>query len=151
MAWRAACATLVAAMAALLQPAAAQSEADIKRAMGEVAGELQQCSVYFLVLSSCVADQEPALARTYRNMADKVSDLAISGGRAAGVSDEAHAALGSLLAESMMKSMNGNCTNIAVLLKKYMNFCQRLSQDADPRLKEWAACARARQRTCGGP
>jgi hypothetical protein len=22
--------------------------------------------------------------------------------------------------------MDGNCTNIAVLLKKYMNFCQRL-------------------------
>jgi hypothetical protein len=68
----------------------------MKRALGEVAGELQECSVYFLVGSSCLAAQEPALARTYREMSDKVADLAIAGGRAAGVSDEAYAALGSL-------------------------------------------------------
>jgi hypothetical protein len=136
---------------ALSQSAVAQSEADIKRALGEVAGELQQCSVYFLVTSTCIEPQEPALAGKYREMADKLIGLAISSGRAAGVSDDAYAALNSLLTESMMKAMGGNCTNIAVLLKKYMNFCQRLSQDADPRLKEWVACARARQRTCGGP
>ncbi len=150
MASRIVFAALVASIA-LSQPTAAQSEADIKRAMGEVAGELQQCSVYFLVLSACVETQEPTLARTYKDMADKVGGLAISSGRAAGVSDEAYAALGSLEAEAMMKSMGGNCTNVAVLLKKYMNFCQKLSQDADPRLKEWVACARASKRTCGGP
>ena len=150
MALRTVFAVLLASVA-LCQFATAQSEADVKWAMGEVAGELQQCSVYFLVLSSCVASQEPALARTYRNMSDKVADLAISSGRAVGASDEAYAALGSLLAETMMKSMGGNCTNVAVLLRKYMSFCQRLSRDTDPRIREWMACARARQRTCGGP
>lgn len=30
-----------------------------------------------------------------------------------------------VLFKDMMKSMGGNCTNIAVPLKKYMNFCQR--------------------------
>jgi hypothetical protein len=51
----------------------------------------------------------------------------------------------------MMNSIDSNCINIAVLLKKYANFCQRLSQDADPRLKEWIACAHARQQgACGG-
>jgi hypothetical protein len=84
-------------------------------------------------------------------MADKVTNLAIPAGRSVGVSDTAYAALGSLLAEAMMKSMDGNCTNIAVLLKKYMNFCQRLSHDADARLMEWVACARTSKRTCGGP
>jgi hypothetical protein len=43
-----------------------------------------------------------------------------------------------------------------VLLKKYMSFCQQLSQDADPRLKEWIACFRvhhsddAELRRCAG-
>jgi hypothetical protein len=84
-------------------------------------------------------------------MADRVADLAISSGRAVGVSPEAYAAQGSLYAEAMMKSMHGNCTNIAVLLKRYLKFCQRLSQDVEPRHKEWIACIHAKQSTCGGP
>jgi hypothetical protein len=133
--------------------AAAQSASDveIKRAIGEVAGELQICSDYFLVGSSCLSAQEPSLARTYREMSDKVADLAIKSGRAIGVSDEAYAAMAQLETETMMKSMRGNCTNIAVLLQRYSKFCQRLSQDADPRVKEWIVCARAKQRTCNGP
>jgi hypothetical protein len=47
--------------------------------------------------------------------------------------------------------MGGDYTNIAVLLQRYLKFCQQLSHDTDQRLKEWVACARARQRTCGGP
>jgi hypothetical protein len=132
--------------------AMAQTDQEMIWALGEVGGELQECSVYFLVGSSCVAPQEPALARTSREVSDKVAGLAISTLRAAGMSDEAYAARASLSAEAMMKLMGGNCTNIAVLLKKYMSFCQRLSQDADPRLKEWIACFRAHQQTCaGGP
>jgi hypothetical protein len=67
------------------------------------------------------------------------------------LSDAAYAAQGSLYAKAMMKAMDGNCTNIAVLLQRYSDFCQRLSQDADPRLTEWIACIRARNQTCGGP
>ena len=51
-----------------------------------------------------------------------------------------------------MKSMGGNCTNIAVLLNKYMDFCVQISQDADPRLRAWIACFHAGQHgLCGGP
>jgi hypothetical protein len=65
---------------------------------------------------------------------------------------EAYLAFSDVLFKDMKKSMGGNCTNIAVLGKKYMSFCQRLNQDADPRLKEWIACLRAHQKTCaGGP
>jgi hypothetical protein len=71
MASRTVFAALLVASIALSQSAAAQSEADIKRAMGEVAGELQQCSVYFLVISACLNDQRPDLARTYREGATK--------------------------------------------------------------------------------
>jgi hypothetical protein len=137
------------AFIALSQPAAAQSDADIYRAMGEVAGELQVCSVYFGVGARCLKDQEPALSRTYREASDKVGLLAISTGRAVGISDEAILAQDKLYAAEMMKSMRGNCTNIAVLLEKYKDFCQKLGNGADWRLKEWIGCAHASKKTCG--
>jgi hypothetical protein len=68
------------------------------------------------------------------------------------VSDEAYAAQATLYTDAMMKAMGKNCTNIAVLLQRYVDFCQRLNQDADPRLMEWIACARAgREDNCDGP
>jgi hypothetical protein len=57
-----------------------------------------------------------------------------------GMSEEAISARYDLFTNSMMNAMQKNCTNIAVLLQRYLNFCQSLSQDADPRLKEWVAC-----------
>ena len=134
-----------------ISSATAQTGDDIKQAKGEVASELQVCAIYFRIGRSCLSLQDPALARIYGEMSDKVADLAISSFRAVGVSDEVYAAQDSLYTEAMINAMRGDCTNIAVLLPRYSRFCQRLSQDADPRLKEWIACARARHRTCGGP
>lgn len=129
----------------------AQTDKDVLQAMGEVAGELQICTVYFLVASTCIAPQRSDLGQTYREAADKLGNLAIATGRTAGISDAAYAAQASLYAKAMMKAMGGNCTNIAVLLQRYSEFCQRLSQDADPRLKDWIACIRGQKQTCGGP
>jgi len=56
----------------------------------------------------------------------------------------AYAAQASLYTEAIKNAMGGDCTNIAVLLQRYLKFCQQLSHDADQRLKEWVACARAR-------
>ena len=57
-----------------------------------------------------------------------------------------------LYTDVTVKAIGKNCTNIAVLLQKYVDFCQRLNQDADPRLMEWIACARAsREDNCNGP
>jgi hypothetical protein len=94
---------------------------------------------------------EPGLAHTYREMSDQAAVLAVSSFRAVGVSDAVYAAQASLYTEAMVNAMRGDCTNSAVLLQRYSKFCQRLSQDTDLRLKEWTVCARARQRTCGGP
>src|ERR1700730_3956230 len=118
----------------------AQTNEEIKQAVGELAGELQQCSVYFLVVSTCVAQQDAALSLSYRKAADKVGDLAVNSGRTSGLSNEALVARHQLMFEAMRKSMAGDCINSAVLLKKYMNFCQRLNHDADPRLMEWIKC-----------
>jgi hypothetical protein len=131
------------------QSGMAQTNKEIQAA-GEVAGELQQCSVYFLVVSTCVAEQDAELSLSYRKAADKVGELAISLGRTAGVSDEAYMAGSQLMSETMKKSMAGKCINSAVLLKKYMNFCRQLARDADPRLAEWIKCVQ-QKRTCNGP
>jgi hypothetical protein len=132
--------------------AAAQTDQEMIWAMGEVGEELQVCSVYFTVLSGCLGHQEPALSEKYLQAAQRIALLGATSKLNAGVSQEAYLAFSDVLFKDMKKAMGGNCTNIAVLLKKYMNFCQRLSQDADPRLKEWIACFRAHQQTCaGGP
>jgi hypothetical protein len=129
----------------------AQTNEEIKQAAGEVASELQQCSVYFLLVSTCVAQQDPALSLSYRKAADRVGQLSLSTGRTAGMSNDAYTARGTMLSEEMMKSMGGNCINSAVPMKKYMNFCQLLNRDADPRLMEWIKCVHAADRTCNGP
>jgi hypothetical protein len=129
----------------------AQTNEEIKQAVGEVASELQQCSVYFLLVSTCVASQDSTLSLSYRKAADKVGELALTSGRTAGLSDKAFTARGQLLSEAMIKSMGGDCINSAVPMKKYMNFCQQLSRGADPRLMEWIKCIQASNRTCNAP
>jgi hypothetical protein len=114
----------------------AQTDEDMKWAVGEVGEELQTCSVYFTVISGCLQRQEPALSKKYRQAAQRLGLLGATSKQSAGVSQEAYLAFSDVLFKDMKKSMGESCTNIAVLLKKYMSFCQRLSQDADPRVKE---------------
>lgn len=130
--------------------ATAQTQ-EMKLALGEVGEELQTCSVYFTVVSGCLGQQRPDLSETYLEAAQRLGLLGASSKQNAGVSQDAILAFSNMMFDDMKKSMGGNCTNIAVLLKKYKDFCQRLSQDADPRLKQWIACIRAKQQTCGGP
>jgi hypothetical protein len=133
----------------LVRAASAHTAEETKRALGEVAGELQLCSVYYMLGWKCTA-QDPAQANTYRDMSDKVARLAISTGRSVGVSDEAYAATVNLRTQTMIKSI-GTCTNIDVLHRRYSKFCLRLNEGADPRTKEWIACARAQRPTCDEP
>jgi hypothetical protein len=130
------------------------TDQSIKWATGEVAGELQECSVYFGFVEYCIAAQRPDLARNYHAAKERLNELALKSHLAAGLSGDAYLAMLPLHAQNMREllgnreALGKNCSNIAVLLNKYMNFCQRLSQDADPRLIEWIACIRANQQTC---
>src|SRR4051812_12852278 len=156
----------------------AQTKQEIKLARRDLADDLQQCSVFFYVASTCVADQDAALALSYRKAVDKLDKLAISSYRATGLSEkaskEAYAAGGFLVAEMMMKDLVGNCAIFgtpriagegrnggpesnradAVMLafrdrvKKYMNFCQVLARDAGLRLMERIKCVQAKDRNC---
>jgi hypothetical protein len=110
------------------------------RAVNELSGEMLECSVYFLISATCLQGNPepriPQIIKGLKEQASKVGTLAIKSGRLVGVTDDAVGARASLMRAEMMKSLNDNCTNIAVLLGKYNNFCQQLTQDADPRLAE---------------
>jgi hypothetical protein len=132
--------------------AAALTNQEMIWAMGEVGEELQVCSIYFTVTSGCLERQEPATSKKYMQAAEGLALLGLSSKQSAGVSKKAYLAFSDVLFKDMMKAMDGSCTNFAVLLKKYMDFCVQLSQDADPRLRAWIACIHAGQHgLCGGP
>jgi hypothetical protein len=160
------------------QAGRAETREEIKQARRDLADDLQQCSVFFYVASTCAADQDAALALSYRKAVDKLDKLAISSYRATGLSDkaskEAHAAGGFLVAEMLMKDLVGNCAvfgapgiagegrnggpesnraDAAMLtfrdrVKTYMNFCQELARDPGPRLMERIKCVQAKDRDC---
>src|SRR5262249_44867025 len=103
-------------------------------------------------IAACIAPQEPKLAGDYEKKGKTVGDLSFTLLKNLGVSEDAFDAQYKIYTNSMLNAMQKNCTNIAVLLQRYMNFCQRLSRDADPRLKEWVECYQTgRQRSCGSP
>jgi hypothetical protein len=135
-----------------LAPISAQTTEDPKkRALGEVAGEMEVCSAYFYVVSTCLKPQEPRLASEYEAQHKQSFVLSSTLLQKYGVSDDAIVAQFENYTKALMTAIQFNCTNIAVLLQRYATFCQRLSQDPEPRVKEWLACSNARQRTCGGP
>ena len=140
----------------------AETREEINQARRDLADDLQKCSVFFYVASTCVADQDAALALSYRKAVDKLDKLAISSYRATGLSkkasNKAHVAGGFLIAEMMMKELVGNCAVFgppgiapegrnggpesdradAIMLafrdrvKTHMNFCQELARDPLP-------------------
>jgi hypothetical protein len=121
--------------------AIAQALSDAQtRAINELSGEMSECAVYFLITATCLEGnpepRTPQLIKDLKEQAGKIGALAIKTGRIVGVTDDAVGARMRLTRDDMMKSLNNNCTNIAVLLEKYTNFCQALTQNADPRLGE---------------
>ena len=68
--------------------------------------------------------------------ASKIGGLAISTGATVGVTIEGQQARSKLMRDEMSQKLNNNCTNIAVLMEKYLTFCKQLSENADPRLAE---------------
>jgi tetratricopeptide (TPR) repeat protein len=113
------------------------------RTLNELSWEMLECSTYFLISAQCIESHpDPSAPRTtsdLRQAAEKIGTLAITTGRAAGVTDEGVAERTKLTFQKLMKSINNNCVNIAVLLDRYNNFCKQLSQEPDKRLKELLA------------
>jgi tetratricopeptide (TPR) repeat protein len=136
------------ATAAIAQDQPRENE---KRALNELSGEMLECSTYFLISAQCIESHpDPSAPRTandLRQAAEKIGTLAIATGRSIGVTDEAVEARTKLEFQKLMKSINNNCVNIAVLLDRYNNLCRQLSQEPDKRIKELLATA-DEQDTC---
>jgi hypothetical protein len=110
------------------------------RAVNALSAELLECSVYFTITVQCVRGHPdpsvPRIIENFEEMSKKAGVMSIQVGKIVGVTDAAVGSRMKLITNEMMKSMNNDCVNIAVLLERYTNFCQRLLQDADPRLIE---------------
>src|SRR5262249_11382059 len=105
--------------------AQAQPPTDAQRkALGETAGELEVCSAFFMVVAACIAPQEPKLSDDYAKKGTTVGNLSFTLLKNLGVSEAAFDAQYKIYTDSMLNAMQKNCTNIAVLLQRYMNFCQ---------------------------
>ena len=146
---------LLVAMILCCAPAALAAELkqeDVADAPSEVANEMQECSAYFIVSSTCIGYQDVALANSYRQHADQLALLAFQILRTRGLSPEAYAARGGQILEGMQKATQSTCINLAALLRKYAKFCTEITRDPDPRLKQWTACKQAKRSPCpGGP
>lgn len=142
---------LKSAIAALLLCGRAFAQDGGLRAIGEVGEELQVCSAYFAMISGCLATQSPELSKTYQDSAYRASLLGASSKQSLGVSTEAILAFSDQVFRDMMKSIHGNCGNIAILTNKYKDFCKRIIEHPDIRLHEWDRCIRSGRSSCGAP
>ena len=111
--------------------------------MNELAGEMLECSSYFLILAQCVEShpdpRAPKIAENYRHSAQQLGTLAITVGRSIGITDEATEARTKLSFGQQMKSIKNNCINISVLLERYSDFCALMGRTPDKRMEELAA------------
>src|SRR5437868_5168110 len=79
-----------------------------------------------MVVAAFLAPQEPKLAGDYEKKGKQIGGLSFTLLKNFGMSEEAISARYDLFTNSMMNAMQKNCTNIAILLQRYLNFCQRL-------------------------
>ena len=112
-------------------------------ALNELSGEYLECSAYFTVTAYCMggypAPTVPKLLRDYQHSAKAALGLAISTGRAVGLTSASVEATSKLVATSQMQSINSGCSNIRDLSQRYDAFCKQLLQAPDERFAELLA------------
>jgi hypothetical protein len=87
----------VLALATTTYAAAAQSHQEhMAEAVLETASEMQECTVYFVVSSTCFIEQSPTMVKQYRDAADRMGELALKSAKTLGMSTEAFTARHSL-------------------------------------------------------
>jgi len=112
-------------------------------ALNALSGEYLECSAYFTVIAYCMggypAPTVPKLLRDYQQSAKTALGLAISTGRAVGLTSASVEATSKLVATSQMQSVNSGCSNIRDLSQRYDAFCKQLLQVPDERFAELLA------------
>ena len=98
-----------------------------------------ECQHYLIIVSEALRtnDGDPKIIENYVNNAKLVGNVAFQYGFKSGMSTEAMLARAKMISDRMMKSLDNNFSNIAVIQLKYSEFCTNLIEKPEIRNQFW--------------
>ena len=109
-----------------------------EQVLNNMSHELVECIAYYgIVIDGAEKEKEYALARKYNQVLDKVMEMAIYAGLAAGLNDEAQVARLDIARKTLSEKIDHNLSNIAILNKEYSVVCKEAVEYPDKRVKYW--------------
>jgi len=101
--------------------------------------EYIECQHYLMIMSEALRtnNPDPKLIKNYVDNAKLVSDIAFSYGEEAGMSLEGMIARSKQISNKMLKSLDNNFANIAVIQVKYADLCRSLIESPEIRNQFW--------------
>ena len=101
--------------------------------------EYLECQHYLMIMSEALRTNNPdtKLIKNYVDNAKLVSEIAFMYGDDAGMSLEGMMARSKQISNKMLKSLDNNFANIAVIQVKYADFCRSLIETPEIRNQFW--------------
>ena len=101
--------------------------------------EYIECQHYLMIMSEALKtnNPDPKLVKNYVDNAKLVSEIAFMYGEEAGMSIEGMLARSKQISDKMLKSLDNNFANIAVIQVKYADFCKSLIETPEIRNQYW--------------
>ena len=98
-----------------------------------------ECQHYLIIVSEALRtnDGDPKIIENYVNNAKLVGNVAFQYGFKSGMSTEAMLARAKMISDRMLKSLDNNFSNIAVIQLKYSEFCTNLIEKPEIRNQFW--------------
>ena len=98
-----------------------------------------ECQHYLIIASEALRtnDGDPKIIENYVNNAKLVGNVAFQYGFKSGMSTEAMLARAKMISDRMLKSLDNNFSNIAVIQLKYSQFCKNLIEKPEIRNQYW--------------
>ena len=98
-----------------------------------------ECQHYLIIVSEALRtnDGDPKIIENYVNNAKLVGNVAFQYGFKSGMSTEAMLARAKMISDRMLKSLDNNFSNIAVIQLKYSQFCKNLIEKPEIRNQYW--------------
>ena len=98
-----------------------------------------ECQHYLIIASEALRtnDGDPKIIENYVNNAKLVGNVAFQYGFKSGMSTEAMLARAKMISDRMLKSLDNNFSNIAVIQLKYSQFCTNLIEKPEIRNQYW--------------
>ena len=98
-----------------------------------------ECQHYLIIVSEALRtnDGDPKIIENYVNNAKLVGNVAFQYGFESGMSTEAMLARSKMISDRMLKSLDNNFSNIAVIQLKYSEFCTNLIEKPEIRNQFW--------------